>query len=94
MAVPMRMNRPASRPGSATGPCSTGPGFASSKSSRCAWLSVAAWPGAACLLIVAVFTVALTNGGPWVAVGFAGFIVWLVFVITARVSLLRDRPIP
>ena len=59
-----------------------------------AWLTVAAWPAAACLLIAAVFTVALTNGGPWVAVGLAGFIVWLVFVITASVSLLRDRPIP
>ncbi|MGO9779105.1 MAG: hypothetical protein ACLPKE_09535 [Streptosporangiaceae bacterium] len=55
---------------------------------------MAAWPGAACLLIVAVFAVALTNGGPWVAVGLAGFIVWLVFVITASVSLLRDHPIP
>lgn len=59
-----------------------------------AWLTIAAWPGAACLLIAAVFTVALTNGGPWVAVGLAGFIVWLVFVITASVCLLRERPIP
>lgn len=59
-----------------------------------AWLTIAAWPGAACLLIAAVFTVALTNGGPWVAVGLAGFIIWLVFVITASVSLLRERPIP
>jgi hypothetical protein len=57
-------------------------------------LAVAAWPGAACLLIAAVFTVALANGGPWGAVGLAGFIIWLVFVITASVSLLRDRPIP
>jgi hypothetical protein len=59
-----------------------------------AWLTVAVWPGAACLLIAAVFTVALTNGGPWVAVGLAGFIVWLVFVVTASVSLLRGRQIP
>ena len=59
-----------------------------------AWLTIAAWPGAACLLIAAVFTVALTNGGPWVAVGLAGFIVWLIFVSTASVALLRDRPIP
>jgi hypothetical protein len=58
-----------------------------------AWLTVAAWPGAACLLTAAVFTVALANGGPWVAVGLAGFVVWLVFVITASVSLLRSRPI-
>jgi hypothetical protein len=40
-----------------------------------------------------VFTVALANGGPWVAVGLAGFVVWLVFVITASVSLLRGRRI-
>jgi hypothetical protein len=58
------------------------------------WLTVAAWPGAACLLIASVFTVALANGGPWGAVGLAGFIIWLVFVITASVSLLRDRPNP
>ena len=58
------------------------------------WLAVASWPGAACLLMAAVFTVALTNGGPWIAVGLAGFLVWLVFVIIASVSLLRDRPIP
>ena len=59
-----------------------------------AWLAGAAWPGAACLLTAAVFTVALANGGPWGAVGLAGFIIWLVFVITASVSLLRNRPIP
>jgi hypothetical protein len=58
-----------------------------------AWLAAAAWPGAACLFATAVFTVALANGGPWVAAGLAGFVVWLVFVITASVSLLRGRPI-
>ncbi len=56
-----------------------------------AWCRVPAWPAAACLLTAAVFTVALANGGPWVAVGLAGFAVWLVFVITASVSLLRSR---
>ncbi|MDX6389895.1 MAG: hypothetical protein QOJ73_958 [Streptosporangiaceae bacterium] len=59
-----------------------------------AWLTVAAWPGAACLLTAAVFTVALTNGGPWLAVALVGFIIWLVFVVTASVSLLRGRRIP
>ena len=58
------------------------------------WLALTAWPGAACLLIAAVFTVALADGGPWLAVGLAGFIVWVVFVITASVSLLRGRQIP
>lgn len=58
-----------------------------------AWVAVAALPGAACLLIAAVFTVALANGGPWVVLGLAGFIVWIVFVVTASVSLLRRRQI-
>jgi len=49
--------------------------------------------GAACLVVAAVFTVALTNGGPWVAVGLIGFVVWLVFVVTASVALLRGRGI-
>jgi hypothetical protein len=58
------------------------------------WLALAAWPGAACLLTAATFTVALADGGPWLAVGLAGFIVWIVFVITASVSLLRGRQTP
>jgi hypothetical protein len=56
-----------------------------------AWFRVAAWPAAACLFIASVFTVALANGGPWVAVGLAGFAAWIVFVITASVRLLRGR---
>jgi len=59
-----------------------------------AWLTIAAWPASAALLVAATFTVALTNGGPWIAVGLAGFIVWLTFLITASLSLLRNRPIP
>ena len=59
-----------------------------------AWIAVAALPGAACLLTAATFTVALANGGPWLAPALAGFIVWVVFVITASVSLLRGRQIP
>jgi hypothetical protein len=58
------------------------------------WLALTAWPGAACLLTAAAFTVALADGGPWLAVGLAGFIVWVVFVITASVSLLRGRQTP
>jgi len=57
------------------------------------WLALAAWPAAACLFTASVFTVALVNGGPWVAVGAVGFVVWLVFVIIASISLLRSRPI-
>ena len=58
------------------------------------WLALTAWPGAVCLLTAATFTVALADGGSWLAVGLAGFIVWIVFVITASVSLLRGRQIP
>ena len=58
------------------------------------WLALTAWPGAACLLTAATFTVALADGGPWLAVALAGFIVWIVFVITASVSLLRGRQTP
>jgi len=57
-------------------------------------LSYAVWSAAACLLTTAAFTVALANGGPWVAVGLAGFAVWIVFVITASVRMLRGRLIP
>jgi hypothetical protein len=60
-----------------------------------AWLAVAALPGAACLLTAAVFTVALANGGAWVlALGLAGFITWLVFVVVTSVALLRRRQTP
>ncbi|HEX6521422.1 MAG TPA: hypothetical protein VF070_15695 [Streptosporangiaceae bacterium] len=58
-----------------------------------AWLAAAAWPGAGCLLTAAVFTVALADGGAWVALALPGFVIWLVFVVTASVSLLR-RPQP
>jgi hypothetical protein len=58
------------------------------------WLALATWPGAACLLVASVFTVALVNGGPWIAVGLVGFVVWLLFVIIASISLLRSPQIP
>ena len=56
--------------------------------------SLTDWSAAACLLTAATFTVALADGGPWLAVGLPGFIVWVVFVITASVSLLRRRQTP
>ncbi len=58
------------------------------------WLALAARPGAACLLTASAFSVALVNGGPWIAVGAVGFVVWLVFVVVASISLLRGRPVP
>ena len=58
-----------------------------------AGLKFATLPGAACLFIAAVFTVAIANGGPWIALGLIGFVVWLVFVVMTSVSLLRRRQI-
>jgi hypothetical protein len=59
-----------------------------------AWISAAALPGAGCLLVAAVFTVAITNGGPWLALGLVGFVVWIVFMVAASISLLRKPQIP
>lgn len=59
-----------------------------------AWLGAAVLPGAAFLLIASVFTVALTNGGPWLGVGLVGFFLWLVFMVATSISLLRTPRIP
>jgi hypothetical protein len=58
------------------------------------WLGAAVLPGAAFLLIASVFTVALTNGGPWLAVGLVGFVLWLLFMVASSISLLRTPEIP
>jgi hypothetical protein len=55
------------------------------------WIGVVAVPGAACLLTASVFTVSLTNGGPWLPVALIGFVVWIVFLVLASLSLLRGR---
>jgi hypothetical protein len=44
-----------------------------------------------CLLTAATFTVALADGGPWIALGLVGFIVWILFVVAAGVALLRGH---
>jgi hypothetical protein len=58
------------------------------------WLGAAVLPGAAFLLIASVFTVALTNGGPWLGLGLVGFLFWLVFMVATSISLLRTPQIP
>jgi hypothetical protein len=58
------------------------------------WLGAAVLPGAAFLLIASVFTVALTNGGPWLALGLVGFVLWLLFMVASSISLLRTPQIP
>jgi hypothetical protein len=55
------------------------------------WISAVAVLGAACLLVTAMFTVALTNGGPWLALGLVGFAIWIVFMVVTSVSLIRSR---
>ena len=57
-------------------------------------LGAAVLPGAAFLLLASVFTVALTNGGPWLGVGLVGFLFWLVFMVATSISLLRTPQIP
>jgi hypothetical protein len=66
---------------------------AASSSLLPAWITVLTMLGAACLLIAAVFTVALANGGPWLTLGLVGFVVWIAFVVAASVALLRGRQI-
>lgn len=56
-------------------------------------LGAAVLPGAGCLLVASVFTVALTNGGPWLAIGLVGFLLWLVFMVASSISLLRTPQI-
>jgi hypothetical protein len=57
-------------------------------------LGTAVLPGAVFLLLASVFTVALTNGGPWLGVALVGFILWLVFMVATSISLLRTPQIP
>jgi hypothetical protein len=57
-------------------------------------MAAVAVPGAACLLLPAVFTVAMSNGSPWFKVGIIGFVVWIVFVVMSSISLLRQGETP
>jgi hypothetical protein len=56
------------------------------------WIAIAALPGAACLVIASIFTVAIANGAPWIALGLVGFLIWLAFVSATSLSLLRAQP--
>lgn len=47
--------------------------------------------GAVALLVVGAATPALLDGSGILALGLAGFLVWVVFVVTAAVALLRLR---
>ncbi len=55
------------------------------------WIAAAALPGAACLFMAAIFSVAIANGGPW-KFALVGFIIWGIFVVFCSVSLLHSQP--
>lgn len=59
-----------------------------------AWINAPALVGAGCLLVAAVFTVAITNGGAWFDLGLVGFVAWIVFMVAASISLLRKPQLP
>ena len=58
------------------------------------WINAAALAGAGCSLVAATFAVAITNGGAWFALGLVGFVIWIVFMVAASISLLRRPQIP
>lgn len=55
------------------------------------WFATVALIGGACLLVASIFTVAITDGGAWLYLGFLGFIVWGVFLVIAGINLIRGR---
>jgi hypothetical protein len=55
-------------------------------------LAVAVLPGAACLFIAAIFTVAIAGGGQWLYLGYLGFAIWGIFLVVAGTALVRGRP--
>lgn len=57
-------------------------------------LAVLALPAAGCLLVAAIFTVAIVNGGAWLYLGYLGFAVWGIFLVAAGISLISGRPAP
>lgn len=54
-------------------------------------LALIAIPGAACLLLAAIFTVAIVNGGNWLYLGYLGFATWGILLIVAGISLVTGR---
>jgi hypothetical protein len=50
-------------------------------------VAVLAWPGAACLFVASLATVAVAEGSGVLYLGFVGFVVWGVFVVVAAARL-------
>jgi hypothetical protein len=63
--------------------------FARSRALVPHWFGVVAVPGAACLFAAALSAVPIAAGSPIVYLGFAGFVVWGVFLVACAVGLLR-----
>ncbi len=57
------------------------------------WYGPVALAGAACLFVAAVFTVSIVDGGAWLYLGFAGFLVWGVFLVLTGLALVSRRTV-
>lgn len=57
------------------------------------WYGPVALAGAACLFVAAVFTVSIVDGGAWLYLGFAGFLVWGVFLVLTGLALVSRRSV-
>jgi hypothetical protein len=56
-------------------------------------VAAVAWPGAACLFVASLATVAIAEGSAVLYLGFVGFVVWGVFVVVAGARLAAG-PVP
>lgn len=52
------------------------------------WLASVALPGAGCLLVASASTVSMAQGGHWLYLGLAGFVVWAVLLVVTGVRLI------
>jgi len=58
------------------------------------WLGSVTAVGGVLLIASAFPAVAVVEGSPWMAVGLAGFLIWMVFLAVAGIALLRRAPQP
>jgi hypothetical protein len=57
------------------------------------WYGPVALAGAACLFVAAMFTVSIVDGGAWLYLGFAGFLVWGAFLVLTGLALVSRRSV-
>ena len=55
------------------------------------WTATLGLVGVACLLIAGVLVVSTVEVGAGIYFQLAGFIAWLVFIVTASICLVRQR---